>query len=187
MKKPCMSWSIRGPWFFWIMKNQEAKTCQWGYLLGVMMPGSFLCGCVGRVVGSSTPTSAAGGQKLKHRVGMLGQHPLLKKKSQIDFYLIYLAATNVLTELLNDWWSNLCGMAGLGSGQRCGSGRMRQYKTPDILESIRVQRRRARSTLYWRVFVKTLLGIKWYNTTDQNLRRVSWKLGSRLLFVSITF
>ena len=150
-----------------------------------MVPGSFLCGCVGRVVGSSTPTSATGGQKLKHRVGMLGQHPLLKKIT--NWFLSDLSGCYICTELLNDWWSNLCGMAGLGSGPRCGSGSMRQYKTPDMLESIRVQRGRARSTLYWRVFLKTLLGIKWYNTTDQNLRRVSWKLGSRLLFVSITF
>ena len=44
----------------------------------------------------------------------------------------------------------------LGLGPRCEKGSLGQYKIPDLLESIRVERRRARSSLYWRVVVSII-------------------------------
>ena len=42
-------------------------------------------------------------------------------------------------------------MGPLGSGPRYGTDRLGQYKTYEISQSIRAQRGRARSALYWRV------------------------------------
>ena len=35
------------------------------------------------------------------------------------------------------WEGDLCGMGGLGSGPRCGPDGLGQFKTPDMLESVR--------------------------------------------------
>ena len=45
-------------------------------------------------------------------------------------------------------------MGPLRSGPRGGTGPWGQYKTPDMLGSIRAQRGRARSALFYRVTIK---------------------------------
>ena len=73
-----------------------------------------------------------------------------------NFYLPSMLCTAVLWPLLNpfliiEWWGGIRPQGYLGSGPRCGSGSLGQYKTPGMRQSVCAQRGRARSALFNRV------------------------------------